>query len=100
MLSTTLGGGNLARRAGVGGFEGETQAVFKKGCFGVWWGGSLCMYTSPLAKRGVTEEEGIGVGGGILGKMRPHLGKMRRIWAISMKSGQKFSRIGKKNQSL
>ena len=29
--------------------------------------------------------------------MRPHLGKMRLIWAIYMISGQKCSRIGGKN---
>ena len=34
------------------------------------------------------------VGGGILCKMRPHLGKMRPIWAICMKSGYRCSRIG------
>ena len=34
---------------------------------------------------------------GILGKMRPHLGKTRPIWAICMKGGQKCSRIGIKN---
>ena len=36
-----------------------------------------------------------GVGGYILlGEMRPHVGKMRPIWAICMKSGQKCTRIG------
>ena len=42
----------------------------------------------------VTAEQRIGVGGGILGKMRPCLSKMRPIWAICMKNGQKCSRIG------
>ena len=39
-----------------------------------------------------------GVGGGIAGKMRPHLGKMRPIWAICRKVGKSAleSRIGAK----
>ena len=41
----------------------------------------------------VMAEQRTGVGGGILGKMRPHLGKKRRIWAICTKSGQKCSRF-------
>ena len=35
-----------------------------------------------------------GTGGGILCKMRPHLGKMRPTWAIWTNTGQKCSRIG------
>ena len=56
----------------------------EKGCFGVWIG-VLCVQTYPcrFPERCV-----------ILGKMRPHLGKMRPIWAIRKKSGQTCSRIG------
>ena len=53
-------------------------------------GGVVCMYISP---KGVCD---YGVGGGILGKMRPYLCKVTYIWAIYMKSGQKCSRIGEK----
>ena len=35
-----------------------------------------------------------------MGKLRHHLGKMRPIWAICMKSGQKCSRIKKKNSFI
>ena len=38
--------------------------------------------------------------GGILGKMLPHLGKMRSIWAICTKNGQKCSRIGGGNSII
>ena len=43
------------------------------------------------------DESRTGVGGGILGKMRPYLGKMRPVLAIYTKSGHKCSRIGGKN---
>ena len=49
-----------------------------------------------LRKGFVTAEERTGVGGGILGKMRPHLGTIRPIWANCTKSGQTCSRIGQK----
>ena len=44
----------------------------------------------------MTAEYRTGVGSGILGKVRPHLGKRRPTWAICTKSGQKCSRIGRK----
>ena len=44
----------------------------------------------------MTTELKTGFGGSILGKLRPYLGKMRSIWAICTKSGQKNSRIGRK----
>ena len=46
--------------------------------------------------RCVTAEYRTVVGGGILGKMRPHLGKMRPIWAICTKSGKSAQELGKK----
>ena len=56
------------------------------------WLGVFCLRTYPRTEVVAAELRT----GGILGKMRPHVGKMRPIWAICMKSGQKCSRIGTK----
>ena len=70
----------------------------KRGVLG--WGCGLFLVCTYPRKGFVTAEWRTGVGGGILGKkcrkMRPHLGKMRYIWANCTKSGQKCSRIGQK----
>ena len=55
-----------------------------------------------IPKRGfVTAELRTGLGGGILGKTRPHLGKMRPILAICTEIGQNSRKsapeLGKKN---
>ena len=70
----------------------------KKGCFGVVFG-VFCVRTYPR-KECVTAEERTGVGGGIVGKMRPYLGKARPIWAICTKSWQTCSRIGGENSII
>ena len=69
----------------------------EKGCSRVGIVGLGVFYVCTYPRMGcVTAEQRTGVGGGILGKRRPHLGKMRPIWAICTKSGQKCSRIGAK----
>ena len=55
--------------------------------------GVFCVLTYP--QKGSVQ--GLGNLGWYSGQMRPHPGKMRPIWAICMKSGQKCSRIGGKN---
>ena len=64
-----------------------------------WGCGVFCVCTFPR-KGFVTAlaEQGLVVVTGVLGKLRPHQGKMRPIWAICMKSGQKCSRIGQKKK--
>ena len=63
----------------------------EKGRLGVRLG-VFCVRTYRYYRRKgfVTAESRTGVGGGILGKMRP----MRPIWAICTKSGQNCPRIG------
>ena len=68
---------------------------------GLFWGGVvdvLCKYISP---KGVCDScVRNRVGCGILGKMRPHLGKMRHIWAIcnfAWKMGKSSLESGKEN---
>ena len=69
----------------------------KRGVFGWGWVGlGVFLVHTYLRKGFVTAEERTGVGGGILGKMRPHLGTIRPIWANCTKSGQTCSRIGQK----
>ena len=61
---------------------------------GEFWGGAFFVYVHIPKRKFVTAEQRTWVGGGILGKMSPYLEKMRSIWAICSKSGQKCSRIG------
>ena len=74
----------------------------EKGCFGVGLV-VFCICTYPQ-KGFVAQaaESRTGVGHSwwwYSGQVRPHLGKMRLIWAIYMKSGRKCSRNGEKIQS-
>ena len=58
--------------------------------FGEGFGVFVYVHIPKKGVRRLSKEQG--VGNGILGKMIPHPGKMRRMWAILMKSGQKCSR--------
>ena len=59
----------------------------EKGCFGMGLG---CFYDCWVKNWGLWW---------CSGQNETHLGNMRSIWAICTKSGQKYSRIGKKNVS-
>ena len=73
----------------------------KRGVLGCVWGCVVYVYIPYRVVWRQSKEQGFGpFGGGILGKLRPHLGKMRPIWAICTKSEQKCSRVGGKKSIM